>query len=644
MHEEVGWIPLPDGRRLHSRIWRPDAGEPVGAVLGYDPYPNQWLTRAADAPHGRELTDAGLAYVRVAIAGSGDSDGLLRDEYLASELQDGVDVIAWLAEQPWCNGKVGMRGLSWGGFNSLQIAALRPAALAAVVSACSTDDRYVDDVHYMGGCVLGYDMQLWATWAHLFFVAPPDPAIVGDEWRARWLERLDGVEPIIATWLAHQTRDEYWLHGSVGVDPHAITAPVLMVGGWEDGYRDAILRFLEARPARTWAVIGPWGHGWPHRVLPGPHVDWVAREVRWWRHWLSGDENGVEGDGQVEVFVQDARLPTERLLRRSGRWVRFDASEMEASRVELAGPHSSDLLPERRQSTQGMHAPVWCPDGDRSDFALDQCFEDANVAVIDWTMSEDLALVGRPRVRLRLDVDEPLAQVAVRICDVSASGASTLVAMGALNLTHRDGHRTPSAVTVGQQIDVEVPLRANGYVIPRGNRLRLAVTPGYWPMLWPSPRAAIVVLDPAHCSVDLPVLSSIATTIGRVPRDRPERDVDAPPVRWSSQVFGGDEVRMERVTDSGVVRLDDGSSWRVGGRTTWSTDDNPLDSTTTTIATMERERGAWRARWSATSTMSADEEWFHVTVTVSAFAAATSTNDETVFERSYGYDIARDHC
>ena len=248
------------------------------------------MTRGVDAPHGKALAAADIAYVRVAIAGSGDSDGLFHDEYLMSELEDGYDVIAWLAAQPWCNGRVGLRGLSWGGFNALQIAALRPPALAAVLSACSTDDRYRDDVHYMGGNVLGYDMQLWATWAHLFFVAPPDPESSATPGEPRWLERLESIEPIIGTWLSHQRRDEYWLHGSVGVDPHAITAPVLMVGGWEDGYRDAIFRLL---------MRGPDEHVGGRRALgsrlapPGAalvrDIDWVTREVRWWRHWLNGE-------------------------------------------------------------------------------------------------------------------------------------------------------------------------------------------------------------------------------------------------------------------------------------------------------------------------------------------------------------------
>ncbi len=625
MLEEVGWIPLPDGRRLHSRVWRPDAGVPVGAVLSYDPYPNQWLTRAVDAPHGRALAEAGLAYVRVAIAGSGDSDGLLHDEYLGSELDDGVDVIAWLAAQPWCNGKVGMRGLSWGGFNSLQIAALRPPALAAVVSACSTDDRYIDDVHYMGGCVLGYDMQLWATWAHLFFVAPPDPAIVGDEWKARWLERLESIQPVIATWLAHQTRDEYWVHGSVGVDPHAITVPVLMVGGWEDGYRDAILRFLKARPTRTWAVIGPWGHGWPHRVLPGPHLDWVAREVRWWRHWLSGDENGVESDAAVEVFVQDARRPDEHLLHRSGRWITCGRGELERSRREFHGDGESGSI--ARQPSQGMHAPVWCPDGDVADFALDQRFEDAASATVEWPVTGDLAIAGRAVARLRLAADEDEALVAVRLCDVAPDGASTLVAMGA------------SRIEDPGQVGVEVSMRATGYVVPAGHTLRLAITPGYWPMLWPSASVATLTINREHCAVDVPLVPDGAVVTSVVAPTPPSGGERQPPRRWTQQIFGSDEVAMYRVTDSGTQTLEDGSTWRVSGRTSWSTDEDPVRSTTTTAAVMERERGAWHARWEATSTMTADAECFHVAVQVSA-----SAGGETVFERSYGYDIARDHC
>jgi len=621
--EETGWIPMPDGRRLHARTWRPGGSEPVGAVLSYDPYPNQWLTRAVDASHGGALADAGIAYVRAAVAGSGDSDGILRDEYLASELDDGAAAIAWIASQQWCNGRVGLRGLSWGGFNSLQIAALRPPALTAVVSACSTDDRYLDDVHYMGGIVLGYDMQLWATWAHAFFVAPPDPEVVGATWRERWLERLDAVEPVIATWLSHQRRDDYWLHGSVGSHPDSLTVPLLMVGGWEDGYRDAILRLLAARPDRTWAVIGPWGHGWPHRVLPGPHLDWVAREVRWWRHWLNDDGNGVEANPPVEVFVQDSRRPAEHLLHRAGRWVTCGASEVEHAMRSLDGRGGPVTI--TRHPMQGMHAPVWCPDGDIADFALDQRFEDALAATIDWQVAEDVPILGRAVARLRVSTDVDDAQIAVRLCDVAPDGASTLVAMGALRLD-----------SAGQQ-GVAVSMRATAYVIPAGHTVRLAVTPGYWPMLWPSADVTTLEVDRDHCMLDLPLVPSSAT-VGAGVEPTPDRRRDRePPGRWVEQVFGSDEVRMHRDTDSGVVELGDGSWWQVGGRTVWSTGDDPLESTTTTTAMMHRGRGDWDVRWEATSTMTSDADCFHVVLDVRAWEG-----DDTVFERSYAHDIVRD--
>src|SRR5690625_8009885 len=94
----------------------------------------------------------GYACLRVDLRGSGDSEGVLQDEYLASELTDAEEVLAWLADQPWCNGRTAMMGLSSGGFNALQAAARRPPGLGATSTVCSTGDPYTDEVHYQGGC------------------------------------------------------------------------------------------------------------------------------------------------------------------------------------------------------------------------------------------------------------------------------------------------------------------------------------------------------------------------------------------------------------------------------------------------------------------------------------------------------------
>src|SRR6185437_10819628 len=112
-----------------------------------------------------------------------------------------------------------------------------------VVSCHSTDDRYADDVHYYGGCLLALEMLSWATWMLPLNALPPDPRTVGEGWRETWLARLDGTPPFAHAWIAHQRRDAYWRHGSVCEDPAAIACPVLMVGGLADGYRNAVPRF-----------------------------------------------------------------------------------------------------------------------------------------------------------------------------------------------------------------------------------------------------------------------------------------------------------------------------------------------------------------------------------------------------------------
>ena len=126
---------------------------------------------------------------------------MLFDEYAQQEQDDGVELIAWLAAQPWCNGAVGMMGISWGGFNGLQIAARRPPALKAIVTICSTDDRYADDAHYMGGTFLTTAGLEWAFFFFGLMCLPPDPALVGDSWRAMWLERLQNIPLFQDNWL-----------------------------------------------------------------------------------------------------------------------------------------------------------------------------------------------------------------------------------------------------------------------------------------------------------------------------------------------------------------------------------------------------------------------------------------------------------
>ena len=253
------WIPMADGVHLAARVWLPKnaADNPVPAILEYIPYRKSDHTRPRDDLNHPYFAGHGYASVRVDIRGSGDSEGVLEDEYTAAELEDGVAIINWLADQDWCDGNVGMIGISWGGFNGLQIAALHPEALKAVITVCSTDDRYADDVHYMGGCMLADNL----SWASIMFAGnscPPDPAVVGDRWREMWLERLKGSGLWLDQWTRHQHRDAFWKHGSVCEDFSRIQCPIYAVSGWADGYSNAVFRLLANIDAPTKGLVGPW--------------------------------------------------------------------------------------------------------------------------------------------------------------------------------------------------------------------------------------------------------------------------------------------------------------------------------------------------------------------------------------------------
>jgi uncharacterized protein len=258
--------------------------------------------------------------VRVDIRGSGDSTGLLFDEYAKQEQDDGLEVIAWLAAQPWCNGAVGMMGISWGGSMHFQIAARRPAALKAIVTVCSTDDRYADDVHYMGGTLLTAGMG----WASFFFGSmclPPDPTLVGDIWRTMWMERLHNTPLFFERWLHHQRRDAYWKHGSVCEDYEAIQCAVYAVGGWTDGYTNAIPRLLKRLKVPRKGLIGPWAHAYPHFALPGPQIGFLQEILRWWDHWLKGINTGVMNEPMLRAWMTDSVKPASRHETLPGRWV-----------------------------------------------------------------------------------------------------------------------------------------------------------------------------------------------------------------------------------------------------------------------------------------------------------------------------------
>lgn len=556
-HEDVR-IPMPDGVELYARVWRPATDRPVPALLEYLPFrltdrtaPRDWQRHPWYAGHG-------YASVRVDVRGHGCSGGRPGDEYDARELADGVAVVEWLAAQPWCTGSVGMFGISWGGANSLRIAALAPEALKAVVTVCSTDDRFDNDVHYMGGSVLAVDMHAWSATMLAFAARPPDPRYAGDGWREQWLDRLEGLEPLVHTWLAHQTRDDYWRHGSVREDHGAVGAAVLAVGGWHDPYRDTVLRLVSALPAgRVRGLIGPWSHQYPDRGLPpGPAIGFLQETLRWWDHWLKDTDTGVMDEPLLRAWISDTHRPATTYAELPGRWVGEKAWPSPSVVPVSYGLQGAPVTVASPQHT-GLDAGRFSPFGNDADLPPDQREEDAKSACFEFPVAtaEPVEVLGRPSVTLRLRMDVPYGQVVARLCDVAPDGASTLVTRGALNLSARHGRDRAAPWPAGAWEDVTFDLNGIGHRFPPGHRIRLSLSSAYWPWIWPRAGSeAGWTLDPAGSTLELPVRAAPPAPEG-ITFEAPEQ---SPPLGVSHPATL-DEPRPERLVVRDVAR----GTWRL---------------------------------------------------------------------------------
>jgi len=656
------WIPMPDGARLHARIWAPATDEPVPALLEYLPYRLDDWTAPRDSERHPWYAAHGYASIRVDIRGTGSSDGLFDDEYSESELRDGEAVIAWIADQAWCTGAVGMFGISWGGFNALQLAARAPEALRAIVTVCSTDDRYDNDVHYIGGAVLGIDMAAWGGTMFAFNARPPRPEVVGADWVARWRERLDASRPMTPTWLSHQERDEYWRHGSACEDYGTIGAAVLAVGGWADPYRDAVLRLVEHVDAPVKGIVGPWSHQYPDRGhAPGPSIGFLQETLRWWDRWLRGIDTGVERDPALRAWINDGALPATFYPERTGRWVGAEAWPSAATEprtlplADLHGPAGGGSSPVVVRSPQhtGIDAGRFFPFGNLTDLPPDQRAEDGRSVCFDLPLDAPLDVLGNVLVDLAVTSDVPRATLIVRLCDVAPDGSSTLVTRGVCNAARREGMHRDDPLTPGEPAVVRVSLVSTGHRFAAGHRLRIAVSSAYWPWVWPHGQEATLTLDTRASSVTLPTWTR--STDDGVRFEEPER---AEPLAIRAVPAATERAQRTVAHDVGtgewVLDVDpgyggsrvypDGLVFTEDARETYRiVDGDPTSARASSRWSIGLEQPTWQARIETESEVTADAATFHIVNTVRAWArdGGPETPEQVVAEHTYRDAVPR---
>jgi putative CocE/NonD family hydrolase len=509
-------ITMSDGIRLAADIYWPagaDKKDRFPILLEYLPYRKD-ENRARNYSLYSYFLEHGYLVVRVDMRGTGNSEGItIPYEYSDIELDDGEEVIDWLSQQEWSTGSVGMFGISWGGFNSIQMAMRNPPALKAFVALMATEYLYQEDVHYMDGIMVAGDS--WMMSNDLYNSLPGAPDFKMDE---EWLRNRFNVEPSVYTYMRQQRDGAFWDRASAKGQYEKIRVPGYHIGGWYDGYRNSLPRMLENVQAPVKAMIGPWDHYFPHNAWPKPQIEWRHEAVRWFDQWLKGEDTGILKEPAFAVYVRNYHPPDPDLDQVHGYWRWEDGWPIErienhswyahadhSLSTEPAGNATHSMTYKPSIGLEGGGPTMWW-----GSIAPDQQPMDEYSLVYDSEILDaPLEILGRPIARLRVSANATRANWVVRVSDVAPDGQVTQVVGAAFNGTHRISAREPSDIVPGEDFDLNIDLHFTSWVFPKGHRIRIAVSNAIWPMLWPTPmqmKSTLAIGGKNGARIDLPVV------------------------------------------------------------------------------------------------------------------------------------------
>jgi putative CocE/NonD family hydrolase len=656
MEIQATWISMPDGVRLSADLYQPtggQAGERFPVLLEYLPY-RKHEGRSRNWPLYSYFVQRGYVIAAVDIRGTGNSEGrLVPYEYSDIEHADGEIVIDWLSKQPWSNGSVGMFGISWGGFNSIQMAARDIPALKAIVAIDATEDLYQDDVHYMDGIM---HVDSWEMSMDLDNARPgaPEYRIDDDNFRNRF-----DTEPWTLSHKRQQRDGPYWDRASLRGRYDDIRIPTFHIGGWYDGYRDSVARMLEhVRNAPVKAIVGAWHHTWPNEPYPGPGMEWRHEAIRWFDQFLKGEDTGILDEPRFAVFVRDWHPPGPHLENAPGKWRYEDGWPIARIRERILHPQPNHTLAAETPAA-ATHQLGYIPSAGFEaggpvmwwgDVAHDQRGTDAFSLVYDsGPLEADLEILGFPRAILTVAANATRANWIARLSDVAPDGTVTQVAGAAMNGTHRNSARDPQAIVPGEPFELDIEMHFTSWVFPKGHRIRLAVNNAMWPMLWPTPEPMTTELRLGASRLALPVVPF-------EPRPVPDflppaKDPDfagVESIEGGTTSGYGEISSVDRNPQNGTVvaKATNGS----GTRYPWGTeksfetiryeinDKAPADAKVTGTHRLEVELPGRTLVWDAELTFRSDRDNFFY-----SYRRRLTENGKPVRERTWNQTIPRDY-
>ncbi|MGX1676078.1 CocE/NonD family hydrolase [Streptomyces sp. NPDC055400] len=541
-----------DGLTLSGDLFLPEGADPAPLLLTVLPYRRD-VTALSGSAAFRFFASRGYPSLLLDLRGLGSSDGRRRPPFDPGEADDALAAIDWAVRQPWCDGTVGMWGGSYGGMTTMRTAALRPAALRAIVVLESTTDPGRDFVSPGGARGALGPLGIWSMTMLLGQLLPPLDDFADPMEQSRWRHRMR-TEPHLLDLFRTGSDRAMWERGRI--DAAAIEVPALCFAGWRDLFCEGTLAAYEEMAGPKRLVAGPWLHTMPGESPHAP-VDFLQLALTWWDRWLRDEPNDADKAAPVSVHVQGERP----------RWLglpHWPPGTTTDPGCDLAAWQRTEPVSSPDPAT-GALSGLWAVPAGPFGLPLDQHEDDSHsVCLTSPPLGEPVLLCGRPRVT----VTGAWSRYSVKLADVDPAGRSTLICAG---LEATGGASATFA------------LAPTSYEVPRGHRLRVVIAPGDFPRVWPQEHESDELPDVAELS--LPVIPP-GTAAHAEQIELPEPDLDAlmallpvpvevpsespgatPPV-WeiANDVLGGTvSVRIKASDDGAAIRHTHGRAHRMHG-------------------------------------------------------------------------------
>jgi len=486
-------IPMRDGVQLACDVYMPDTAGKFPAVLTIYPYHKDGLIgKVIVTEELRAFAPRGYVYVLLDMRGTGNSEG--QSGFMRfQQWEDGYDAVEWIAQQPWCNGNVGMCGWSYGGFTSINVASLNPPHLKAIVPVMA--QMTTSALTHPGGALRCLGLNLWYGMQLCMDVMPPFYTDEEARWLKVWNSHLEHYKEYLSPFYEHPTEDDFMREGAALFRLDNMKAASYFIFGFRDidSFPDGPLAYYNEIKCPKKLLVGPWKHGLPDSMVPGPNVDYLNEMVRWFDYWLKGIDTGIMNEPPITIRVQGP----ESKWRYENEWPVVRRKET-TFYLHPEAVLDSKLCEDKDESDSFEHnATVGVCRGLEDEWAfafglpMDQRDDEAlSLTYTTQPLPEDTEIAGAPVAKLFVSTSADEGVISVKLNDVAPDGSSTLITSSVLNLSKRESREAILAVKPGELYEIVMKLWDTSYLVKAGHRLRVAIASSDFPYIWPTPKTA----------------------------------------------------------------------------------------------------------------------------------------------------------